>query len=247
MSPERVLQDIRTARSEHIGIADDNFMMNARRENAIADLLRAEGISHKYLMECRTDSIVRHPELIEKWADLGLGLRTVLLGLEGASDDMLVDVNKKNNVRINDQAIRILHANDIMIWGAFIIDPQWEADDFKRLWEYAREKRITHTQYTVLTPLPGTPLYEEKYDQLLTRDYTCFDTLHAVLPTRLPREEFYQRYAALYLQPDLGHYYDMVRQGQLTVEDVRRGHAIYKAMGNWELYAENDPILRQSA
>lgn len=243
LSTQQVLQDIRTVTTEHIAFADDNFMMNARRENAIADRLRAEGLSHRYLMECRSDSVVRHPDLVEKWARLGL--HTVLLGLEATSDGMLDSVRKKTNVQMNDQAIRILQDNGVMIWGAFIVDPQWQADDFERLQDYVRRRKISHTQFTILTPLPGTPLYEEKYDELLTHDPTCFDTLHAVLPTRLPREEFYQRYANLYRQRDLGDYYDMVRRGQLTVEDVRRGNEIYKAMSSWELYAENDPVLRQ--
>ena len=244
MSPGRVVEDIRAVTTEHIALADDNFLMNARREHAIADQLRQEGLAHRYMMECRTDSIVRHPDLVEKWTDIGL--RTVLLGLEGATDQALKDVNKKNNVRVNEKAIHILHENGIMIWGAFIVNPDWEADDFKRLWEYVQQQGITHTQYTVLTPLPGTPLYQEKYDQLLTHDYTCFDTLHAVLPTRLPRDEFYQRYAGLYKQADLLQYYDLVRRGQLSVDDVRQGHKIYLAMSDWELYADNDPVLRQT-
>ena len=65
-----------------------------------------------------------------------------------------------------------------------------------------------------------------------------------MLPTRLPREEFYQHYAALYQQPDARPYFDLAHQGVLTIEDVKSGFRMIQAMGQWEFYAENDPVLR---
>ncbi len=241
MSPERVIGEIHSVETEHITFVDDNFMMNARRELAIAEHIKSEGIVHRYSMECRTDSIVRHPEVIEKWLDIGL--YAVLLGLEGASNSMLQSVNKRSSARVNDEAIRILQANGVIIWGAFLVDVDWTADDFQALWNYVASHQITHTQFTILTPLPGTQLHRERQAELLTRDYTCYDTLHAVLPTRLDREEFYRHFANLYRQPNLASMYDLVRQGKIRLEDVRRGHGLLKAMSRWENYIENDPVL----
>jgi len=241
MSARRVLDEVLAIETDHMTFVDDNFLMNYRRENDIADLIRAEGLSKRYSMECRTDSIVRHPELVAKWT--GIGLYAVLLGLEGASDRMLKNVNKKNTARTNDEAIRILQDNGIIIWGAFLVDPDWTADDFKTLRDYVTEKEITHTQFTVLTPLPGTELYREKYDQLLTHDYRCYDTMHSVLPTRLPREEFYEHFANLYRQADLGPYWDLVSEGKLSIEDCRRGKQMLDLMCSAEFYHRNDPIL----
>jgi radical SAM superfamily enzyme YgiQ (UPF0313 family) len=184
---------------------------------------------------------VRHPDLVEKWVEAGLW--GVLLGLEGASDTMLQDVNKKNTAKANDEAIRIMHANGVTIWGAFIVHPDWTEDDFKRLNDYVAKMELTQGQYTVLTPLPGTLLYREQYDRLLTHDYRCYDTLHSVLPTRLPREEFYRQLASLYGQPRLGPLYDMVASGKYDMADLRRGYKMLKTMYSWELFLENDPIL----
>lgn len=244
LSADRVLEEIWTIDTEHVTFVDDNFLRNYQRDTAIAERLKAEGTTRRFSIQCRTDSVVRHPDLVQKWVDVGLYL--ALMGLEGASDQMLKNVDKKNTAEVNDQAIQILHDHGVIIWGAFIVDPDWTAEDFKILRDYATEKEITHTQFTVLTPLPGTRLYREKQDQLLTHDYTCFDTLHSVLPTRLPREEFYRQFAGLYSQPTLGPLYDLISKGKLTVEDGKRGHEILKAMSRWEFYAENDPVLGRS-
>jgi hopanoid C-3 methylase len=241
MPPQRVVTEIGMISSDHITLVDDNFLMNRRREDTIAELIKAEGIQKRFSMECRTDSIVRHPELVEKWVQIGL--YAVLLGLEGGCDETLKDLNKSCNIDTNNQAIKILQDNGVIIWGAFIVDPDWADDDFKRLSDYVSAKEITHTQFTVLTPLPGTQLYRDRRDDLLTGDYSCFDTLHAVLPTRLPREKFYQNFADLYRQRNLGPYYDLVRAGKMTIEDCKQGKRMLDAMADWEQYIEKDPIL----
>lgn len=241
MPPRRVVSEVATIVTDHITFVDDNFLVNHDRENVIADLIRAEGIKKRFSMECRTDSIVRHPELVEKWVDVGL--YAVLLGLEGGSDQILQSVRKSSSIDTNNQAIQFLQDHGVIIWGAFIVDPDWTADDFQRLRDYVREKKITHTQFTILTPLPGTQLYRDRHHELLTDDYSCFDTLHAVLPTRLPREEFYQHFASLYRQTDIGPYYDLVQSGKMTIQDCKRGKAMLDAAADWEQYVEKDPIL----
>ena len=73
--------------------------------------------------------------------------------------------------------------------------------------------------------------------------HSCFDTLHAVLPTRLPRELFYQKFADLYSQSDLGPYYDLVQAGKMTIEDCKNGKIMLDTMADWQHYIEKDPIL----
>ncbi len=241
MSPQRVLTEITQIPTDHITFVDDNFLMNYRRETALAEMVKSEGLNMRFSMECRTDSIARHPDLVEKWVDIGL--YAVLLGLEGGSDAMLKQVNKSCRIDVNNRAIEILQDNGVIIWGAFIVDPNWTEDEFRQLRDYVSEKGITHTQFTVLTPLPGTKLYRSRSAELLTRDYSCFDTLHAVLPTQLPRETFYQNFANLYRQSDIGPYYDLVQAGKMTIEDCKRGKIMLDAMSDWEQYLEKDPVL----
>ncbi len=44
---------------------------------------------------------------------------------------------------------------------------------------------------SVTTPYPGTEIWHSETRKLTSRDYRLFDIQHAVLPTRLPLEEFY--------------------------------------------------------
>jgi radical SAM superfamily enzyme YgiQ (UPF0313 family) len=87
MTPQRVLSEILTVSSDHITFVDDNFLMSHKPEDTIADLAKSAGVRKRFSMECRTDSIVKRPELVEKWVDIGL--YAVLLGLEGGCDRTL--------------------------------------------------------------------------------------------------------------------------------------------------------------
>jgi radical SAM superfamily enzyme YgiQ (UPF0313 family) len=241
MPPERVLEEVSVVTTDHITFVDDNFLVNHKREAVIADMIKSQGIRKRFSMECRTDSIVKHPDLVAKWVDIGL--YAVLLGLEGAGDEVLRSVGKSCNIETNNQAIQILQDHGVIIWGAFLVDPDWTEEDFRRLSDYVRDKQITHTQFTILTPLPGTRLYQARRRELLTDDYSCFDTLHAVLPTRLPREEFYRCFASLYRPRGSGPYYDLVQSGKMTIDDCRRGKMMLDGLADWERYTKADPVL----
>jgi hopanoid C-3 methylase len=45
---------------------------------------------------------------------------------------------------------------------------------------------------TVNTPYPGTETWVTESRNFTTRDYRLFDAQHAVLPTKLPLQQFYQ-------------------------------------------------------
>jgi radical SAM superfamily enzyme YgiQ (UPF0313 family) len=147
-------------------------------------------------MQARSDTIAKHPKLIEQWREIGLG--GILIGFEAADHQGLSKLNKSNSLRNNDETIRICKANGVDMWAAFIVDPEFDVEDFHRLSDYIRSRDLWLRQFTILTPLPGTPLFEQESKRLVTRDYRLYDCMHSVLPTKLPREQFYRHFAQLY-------------------------------------------------
>lgn len=72
-----------------------------------------------------------------------------------------------------------------------IVDPQWDEEQFRLVREFALSvPEIVHL--TVITPYPGTEIWHAEAQKLTTRDYRLFDIQHAVLPTKLPLERFYE-------------------------------------------------------
>ncbi len=195
-SPELVLQELLNIKEEYIYAGDDDFLFDYEHALRIYRLIRNAGIRKQYYILSRVDSINRHPDIVEKWAEIGL--KKVFLGLESFRDEELESMNKKCSVEKNNQAIEILHRNKIDPLGAFVIQPYYRKEDFDALLEYMDKMKIYYHEFTVLTPFPGTELYDRVKDRLMHRDNRLFDLAHSLLPTDIPSDEFYQLYSRLY-------------------------------------------------
>ena len=91
----------------------------------------------------------------------------------------------------------VLQDLGIEIYPSFIVRPEFSKADFTAFRQYCRSLGIGFASFAVLTPLPGTDLYEEVKSQLLTHNYDYFDFIHTLLPTALPLKEFYEEYYQL--------------------------------------------------
>lgn len=195
-SPERVVDEIEAIPGRNIFVTDDNFLASIPRAERIADLILSRRLKKRFIIQARTDSIARHPETVAKLKEAGFA--TVFLGLEKIDEEGLQSVEKHNSVRSNETALDILKKTGVNVFGTLIVDPDYDETDFRKLREYVRRHAIPNAWFTVLTPLPGTALFEQVQEALTTRDWEMFDLVHAVLPTKLSLERFYREYARLY-------------------------------------------------
>jgi len=195
-SIEAVLRDIRLlGEVPVIRLVDANTFGDTGHARLLAEAIIASGIKKHFIADVRSDTVVRHPALMRQWKEAGL--RSVVIGFEEIADGDLAWLNKQNSVALNDQAISILHDLGITLVGDFIVSPDYDEARFDALESYVSERRIELPILTVLTPLPGTPLYAEMQEQITIHDLDYYTLTNAVLPTRLGEERFYQQYARL--------------------------------------------------
>ena len=195
-SPGRVVEELAQIDAPNVFITDDIFWMNVKRGRELAQAVRASGIRKHYTIQTRSDIICRFPELIEMWKDCGE--MTIFLGLEKIDDAGLRSVNKSNTAANNDRAIRILQDLGVGYTPNFIVDPDWQREDFTKLKRWIDRTGAYNSGFSVLTPLPGTDLWDDEQRNVNTEDWELFDITHAVLPTKLPLEEFYRELAGLW-------------------------------------------------
>jgi radical SAM superfamily enzyme YgiQ (UPF0313 family) len=195
-SPERVVAELREIEAPNIFVTDDIFWMDVRRGEEMARQIMAAGIKKYFTVQTRTDIICKFPHLIEMWK--GCGNLAIFLGLESVTDEGLAAVNKKNTASNNARAIEILKELGVGFTPNFIVDPAWDREDFTRLRDWIEMTGAYNSGFSILTPLPGTDLWEQASQQVTTHDWEMFDIVHAVLPTRLPLPEFYAEYSRLW-------------------------------------------------
>ncbi len=197
-SPQSVAGELEGLQEGFVYFTDDNAFFDGERMETLHRLIRERGIRKEYFCFSRPEELVKRPDLVEKWAEIGL--RQVFLGLEAVDPASLKSLKKRMDAEKNRTAIRLLQRNGIDPVAAFITLPEFGREDFERIYAYMEEMGLYYSEFSILTPLPGSDLYWEKKDALLTDDYDLFDNLHPVLPTRLPARDFSRHLARLWIR-----------------------------------------------
>lgn len=193
LSAEKIADQMEACEEEFIFVLDDNFLVNKKRIIKLCDELERRNIRKYWMTQGRCDWVADHPEIMKRLADNGLvGL---LSGYESNDDDALAALRKKSSWDKNIRANEIMADLGILSTGIFMVRPDFTEQQFTDMYDYINTLAVGIPLITILTPLPGTALFRAKKDQLVTHDHRLFDLLHPVLPTRLPREEFYRQFS----------------------------------------------------
>jgi len=180
-----------------VRFADANTIVNTGFINTLFDRIQEEGIKKDFIMDIRTDTAVKYPKLIEKLAKGGL--KVVICGFESFREEELRKYNKSTDAKLIHESIDVFHQNDIMLRGNYVIPNDYDETDFKALSDYTSSHRVTYAGYTILSPMPGTPFYNEVKDQIIDFDLSKYNFFNSVLKTKLPLEKFYENVGKLWL------------------------------------------------
>ncbi len=195
--PEDVVEEIAGIPQKYIYFVDDETFINAKRMRRIAELLLERNIKKRYLSWARSDTICKNPELFELWQKAGLEM--VYIGFESLQDTNLSDYNKNATPAQNRQARQIMRDLGLNVHAAFMVNPDFTAEDFKIVQRAIREMAPAEFAFTVYSPPPGTPAFEQSRHQFICPDpFYFYDCLHTILPARLPLKKFYRYLTILY-------------------------------------------------
>ena len=180
---EKVAEEVAELPGKLIVFVDDNVMAVPREAARLFEAL--VGMGKKWFGQAST-TVVENAELLRLAAKSGC--QALFIGLESLSSSALERMNKGFNVvgRFGDLIGR-LHDLGIGVIGAFMFGFDGEDESvFERTAEFADRTRIDVPQYSILTPLPGTPLHArmEAEQRIIDRDWSHYDGGHAVF---LPR------------------------------------------------------------
>lgn len=183
-SAERILAEIKHAltyfNSRYLFFYDDNFVANNGRIEKLCDLLLSENIDISWSAQVRSD-VARSPELLAKMKKAGC--RTFYIGFESINDETLKAMNKSQSRLDIEKAIQVIHERGINIHGMFIFgeDNDTEAT-IKETADFAIKKHVDTVQFMILTPFPGTKVYEKltEEERFYHNQWDYFDGMYIV-------------------------------------------------------------------
>jgi len=183
------LAEIDRLPGKHLYFLDDHLLGNAKFATNLFEGMK--GMNRVFQGAATVDSILRG-NLVEKAAEAGL--RSLFVGFETFSPKNLQQSNKKQNLKKDyEAAANRLHSLGVMINGSFVfgLDDD-DKDVFKRTVDWGVQNALTTSTYHILTPYPGTKLYQDLDNQgrIITDNWDLYDTRHVVYETtKLTPEE----------------------------------------------------------
>jgi radical SAM superfamily enzyme YgiQ (UPF0313 family) len=185
---DEALAEIERLPGRPLFFLDDNLFGSVRFAETLFGGMRGMG---RLWQAAGTVQAVLRPGLLEK--AVACGLRSLFIGFETLDPANLRVQHKYHNLnRDYNAAIRRLHDLGVMINGSFVFG--MDEDDeavFDRTVEWAVEQGVETATFHILTPYPGTPLYDRMAAQgrITTRDWDLYDTRHAVFrPAKMTAE-----------------------------------------------------------
>jgi radical SAM superfamily enzyme YgiQ (UPF0313 family) len=173
------LMEIENLPGRHLYFLDDHLFGNQKFAESLFEGMKGMG---RIFQAASTINSVLNKDLIEKASEAGL--RSLFVGFETLTSENLKQSNKFQNLNIDySKAIKILHDLGIMINGSFVFG--MDSDDetvFSKTVEWAVKNAITTATFHILTPYPGTKLFEimNQQGRIISHDWNLYDTRHVV-------------------------------------------------------------------
>jgi radical SAM superfamily enzyme YgiQ (UPF0313 family) len=196
------LAEIERLPGRHLYFLDDHLFGDRRFAAALFEGMR--GMRRVWQAAGTVNSLLEdrlEPRLLEKAVDCGL--RSLFVGFETTDARDLAEQRKFQNLNRNyGDAIRRLHSLGVMINGSFVFGMDHDDESiFDRTVAWAIEHSIETATFHILTPYPGTALYQRMQAQgrLLHRDWDLYDTRHTVFrPAHMTPEQLEAGYWRAY-------------------------------------------------
>ncbi len=164
---------------------DDNFPLNPKRVIQISKEILDRGLDIKWWAFSRVDEILKSEEMV-KWMARS-GCKMLFLGIESVSEEILKEYNKRISAEDSVKAIELLRKYGIRIWGSFIIGALEETRKMiLNTIKFAKILDPDIAQFSILTPFPGTRLYDDvvKKGLIIQKDWSYYDGAHATIRTQ---------------------------------------------------------------
>ncbi len=176
---DEVIAEMKEIPQKNIFILDDNIVGNNSMAQArTIELFKAmidAGINKNWIGQASLN-VSDNEEILEYAAKSGC--KMLFIGIESELEDQLIGANKKLNAKMGagsyDKVFRKLHKYGIAVIAGFIFG--WENDTKESIdhrASFTRNCRADSIQATMLTPLPGTRLFERfvKEDRLVLNNF----------------------------------------------------------------------------
>jgi len=191
---------------KYIDFADDLFIANRDRLKKIVELIKQEKIDISFGCDARANMV--DDEIVKLLKNMNI--QKIVLGLESGNDRILtylkgIDGKPTVTVKQNYDAVRIANKYGILVNAGFVVgSPNETEDEILDTLKLAKTSGLNHFEPYILTPLPGTEIWELAKKKNFVSDNMDWNKLDVmfgenykdaiILSEKLSREKLYELY-----------------------------------------------------
>ncbi len=205
-SPEYVVGEMKMLiekyKVEEILIFDDLFALDIERLREIVRLAKEEGIPEKVNFGCLLRVDIATEERLQLLKELNV--LQIDYGFESGNDRILKYLKRDTTtVEMNRKAAELSHKYGFRIHGFFIIgSPDETKEEMMQTLEFIKNNKIDSVTLCVMTPFPGTDVWDYAKERGLVSDKMEWSKLDLTpeegnfiyLNEKMPKEEFLELY-----------------------------------------------------
>ena len=138
------------------------------------------------------------PEVAELAGRSGCDLLSI--GFESLNPETLKTLHKGSNRLSNyEQVVGNLHKNGIAIQGYFMFGFDNDTEEsFQLTYDFIMKNKIEFPVFSLVTPFPGTPYFDEMKPRIRHFDWDKYDTYHYMFePTNMTGERLLEKFVKL--------------------------------------------------
>jgi anaerobic magnesium-protoporphyrin IX monomethyl ester cyclase len=171
---------------EKLNIVDDTFTLNHRHAQEVCDEIMRRNLKFQWNVFARADTVTA--ELLNRMREAGCSW--LLYGAESASPEILKTIKKGTTPDDIRRGTRLATEAGIGVFNSFILGLPGESPETARLsLDFAQELNRDYGAiygFHLLSPLPGTELYENPKDygiRILSRNWAKYDANEPITET----------------------------------------------------------------
>ena len=183
-SVDNVMAEIRMYKNmgfRYMNFEDDNFTADKARAKEICRRIIAEHLQFRETFFFGRTDMANDPELLDLLQQAHL--TRVLIGIESLNQQALDAVNKHQNIEDIRRAGAACRDHGIRLIASIVLGlDQDSREDIRRSVAFAKEIDAYQLQPAVLTPYPGTPVWDEmvRTGRLLDTSWAQYDMMDVV-------------------------------------------------------------------
>ena len=206
-SVDSVMAEIRRYKEmgfRYMNFEDDNFTADKERAKEICRRMIKEGLVFKETFFFGRADMAQDEELMELLAKAHLN--RVLIGIESLNPKALDEIHKGQKPADIQMAAESCRRHKIRLIASLVLGMDADTGaDIRKAVEFVKEMDAYQLQPAVLTPYPGTPVYETYAEEkrILVSDWSQYDMMNVTFrPANMTpwelQEEFYRAVRSFY-------------------------------------------------